>query len=139
MRVSTIFPLVKNCCNNRKKRANFNRFVRFLKFLKILLDNYTPIGYNSRVAYLGVAQFGSVLEWGSRGRRFESSHPDFFVAIFMRNRHFFCYFGRFLTAVIHGCSFLVATLVATNFSAKSVLILYPNTSGKQKIEGQLPK
>ena len=27
--------------------------------------------------YLGVAQFGSVLEWGSRGRRFESSHPDF--------------------------------------------------------------
>ena len=25
---------------------------------------------------LGVAQFGSVLEWGSRGRRFESSHPD---------------------------------------------------------------
>ena len=28
--------------------------------------------------YLGVAQFGSVLEWGSRGRRFESSHPDHF-------------------------------------------------------------
>ena len=27
--------------------------------------------------FLGVAQFGSVLEWGSRGRRFESSHPDF--------------------------------------------------------------
>ena len=23
-----------------------------------------------------MAQFGSVLEWGSRGRRFESSHPD---------------------------------------------------------------
>lgn len=31
----------------------------------------------SRVTvFLGVAQFGSVLEWGSRGRRFESSHPD---------------------------------------------------------------
>ena len=28
------------------------------------------------IEYLGVAQFGSVLEWGSRGRRFESSHPD---------------------------------------------------------------
>ena len=28
------------------------------------------------VERLGVAQFGSVLEWGSRGRRFESSHPD---------------------------------------------------------------
>ena len=30
------------------------------------------------IEYLGVAQFGSVLEWGSRGRRFESSHPDHF-------------------------------------------------------------
>ena len=26
--------------------------------------------------YLGVAQLGSVLEWGSRGREFESLHPD---------------------------------------------------------------
>ena len=25
---------------------------------------------------LGMAQFGSVLEWGSRGRRFKSSYPD---------------------------------------------------------------
>ena len=25
---------------------------------------------------LGVAQFGSVLEWGSRGREFKSLHPD---------------------------------------------------------------
>ncbi len=24
----------------------------------------------------GVAQFGSALEWGSRGRRFESDRPD---------------------------------------------------------------
>ena len=24
----------------------------------------------------GVAQFGSALEWGSRGRRFDSSHSD---------------------------------------------------------------
>ena len=30
--------------------------------------------------YLGVAQFGSVLEWGSRGRKFESSHPDSSIA-----------------------------------------------------------
>jgi hypothetical protein len=28
------------------------------------------------VERLGVAQFGSALEWGSRGRRFKSSHPD---------------------------------------------------------------
>ena len=26
--------------------------------------------------YLGVAQLGSALEWGSRGRKFKSSHPD---------------------------------------------------------------
>ena len=26
--------------------------------------------------YLGVAQLGSVLEWGSRGREFKSLHPD---------------------------------------------------------------
>ena len=28
------------------------------------------------VYYLGVAQFGSALEWGSRGRKFKSSHSD---------------------------------------------------------------
>ena len=28
------------------------------------------------IEYLGVAQFGSVSEWGSEGRRFKSSHPD---------------------------------------------------------------
>ena len=27
---------------------------------------------------LGVAQFGSALEWGSRGRKFKSSHSDQF-------------------------------------------------------------
>ena len=48
----------------------------FLKFLKFLLDNSYLIGYNSRVTYLGVAQFGSVLEWGSRGREFKSPHSD---------------------------------------------------------------
>ena len=26
--------------------------------------------------HLGVAQLGSVLEWGSRGREFKSLHPD---------------------------------------------------------------
>ena len=28
------------------------------------------------LSYLGVAQFGSALEWGSRGRKFKSSHSD---------------------------------------------------------------
>ena len=30
----------------------------------------------TKTEYLGVAQFGSVLEWGSRGREFKSLHPD---------------------------------------------------------------
>jgi hypothetical protein len=37
--------------------------------------------------HLGVAQLGSALEWGSRGRRFKSSHPDHengFVIVFTR-------------------------------------------------------
>ena len=29
-----------------------------------------------QTTYLGVAQFGSALEWGSRGRKFKSSHSD---------------------------------------------------------------
>ena len=31
--------------------------------------------------YPGVAQFGSALEWGSRGRRFDSCHSDQTVQI----------------------------------------------------------
>ncbi len=42
--------------------------------------------------YLGVAQFGSVLEWGSRGRRFESSHPD---TDFLRCQEVFFSFSPF--------------------------------------------
>ena len=30
-----------------------------------------------KTEYPGVAQFGSALEWGSRGRRFDSCHSDF--------------------------------------------------------------
>ena len=48
----------------------------FLKIIKIFLDKYTFTDYNDLVTYLGVAQFGSVLEWGSRGREFESLHSD---------------------------------------------------------------
>jgi hypothetical protein len=35
-----------------------------------------PAGDEPSGKRLGVAQFGSVLEWGSRGRKFKSSHPD---------------------------------------------------------------
>ena len=43
----------------------------------IVIDVVGTNEISGNVGYLGVAQFGSVLEWGSRGRRFESSHPDF--------------------------------------------------------------
>jgi hypothetical protein len=34
-------------------------------------------GYNN-YCFRGVAQFGSALDWGSRGRWFKSSRPDFY-------------------------------------------------------------
>ena len=42
----------------------------------------------SREQHLGVAQLGSALEWGSRGRKFKSSHPDQSVADLTRPRRF---------------------------------------------------
>ena len=39
------------------------------------VDNSTAKCYHKQ-RRLGVAQFGSVLDWGSRGRRFKSYHPD---------------------------------------------------------------
>ena len=44
--------------------------------------------------FLGVAQFGSVLEWGSRGRTFKSSHPDQQKSLIFRA--FFCYLRTFI-------------------------------------------
>ena len=38
--------------------------------------NADSILFAHEVAFLGVAQLGSVLEWGSRGREFNSLHPD---------------------------------------------------------------
>ena len=39
---------------------------------------------------LGVAQFGSVLEWGSRGREFESRHSDHAEYPVMDALFFYC-------------------------------------------------
>ena len=57
-----------------------------------MLDILIMIGYNSRVTYLGVAQFGSVLEWGSRGREFKSPHSDHKNTVSFWTRYF--YFPR---------------------------------------------
>ncbi len=40
------------------------------------VDRWHINAYNVSCFCRGVAQFGSALEWGSRGRRFESSHSD---------------------------------------------------------------
>ena len=37
----------------------------------------------------GVAQFGSALEWGSRGRKFDSCHSDHFLLTFAFLQAFF--------------------------------------------------
>ena len=57
---------------------------------------------------LGVAQLGSALEWGSRGRKFKSSHPDHagtqlkavFFACRVRRRYFCVTLARAYKAVV---------------------------------------
>ena len=56
----------KDICRNVKKRLAFFIWTRYNRFCVMKRI------YNC----LGMAQFGSVLEWGSRGRRFKSSYPD---------------------------------------------------------------
>ncbi len=48
---------------------------------KIMLPFRKKVCYNTKVRR-GVAQFGSALDWGSRGRKFKSCRSD----------HFFIYF-----------------------------------------------
>ena len=47
----------------------------FSYFFKKALDKYPKTVYNV-YCYLGVAQIGSALPWGGRGRRFKSCHSD---------------------------------------------------------------
>ena len=47
----------------------------FSCFFKKTLDKYPKTVYNV-YCYLGVAQIGSALPWGGRGRRFKSCHSD---------------------------------------------------------------
>ena len=61
--------------------------MRHLKniYMKVILDFIIELCYNTFrslkrqqdcVVFPGVAQIGSALEWGSRGRRFDSCHSD---------------------------------------------------------------
>ena len=94
-----------NVCDCKMKTGN--RSTAFFP-MEDSLDKKRMVGISSLLR-LGVAQFGSVLEWGSRGRKFESSHPDhrkppkfrwFFifmtsfvtsVPVFLKNQPFLCY------------------------------------------------
>ena len=70
------FPSARFC-----RCAAFRACVLRLRTARQHFQNYACIPprnvvYYPPLTWLGVAQFGSVLEWGSRGRRFKSSHPD---------------------------------------------------------------
>ena len=61
-------PLVRNDKNFRNRK-------KVLAFSGILCYNTLAVREQRR-KYPGVAKFGIALEWGSRGRWFESSHSD---------------------------------------------------------------
>ena len=58
------------------------------------------------VGYRGVAQFGSALEWGSRGRKFDSCHSDHKKGTCCFASAFFGY-----TVIIRAIIFAVTTFV----------------------------
>ena len=61
----------------RRMSSSFLKNILFI-FL-FALDKRRLICYNlirSKEEYLGVAQFGSALPWGGRGRKFKSCHSD---------------------------------------------------------------
>ena len=58
------------------QQSRFNSSAEnFSYFFKKALDKYPKTVYNI-YCYLGVAQIGSALPWGGRGRRFKSCHSD---------------------------------------------------------------
>ena len=63
----------------RKGEFSVRKMKKALAFLKSLCYNITR--------RLGVAQIGSALPWGGRGRKFESCHSDHIAA---------CFYERFL-------------------------------------------
>ena len=68
---STVLPLYS--------RTLLSNYVLFYIYITIPLDFYLLTCNNIKrrlQRYPGVAQFGSALEWGSRGREFDSRHSD---------------------------------------------------------------
>lgn len=56
-------------------KAVLTALPKIFRIFKKALDKYPKTVYNV-YCYLGVAQIGSALPWGGRGRRFKSCHSD---------------------------------------------------------------
>lgn len=65
------------CPNPAGRKAHYPRRMHPKTPERVPMDAVYRYEVRSRaILYLGVAQFGSVLDLGSRGRGFESHHPD---------------------------------------------------------------
>ena len=60
----------------KDKNGKNRRFARRFFLLLFRLDKANETLYNTNAKGPGVAQFGRVLEWGSRGHEFKSRHSD---------------------------------------------------------------
>ena len=65
------------------------KIIFFDFFLQNRLTNLFECDIIICVGYLGVAQIGSALPWGGRGRRFKSCHSDQSKGFVVRNRAFY--------------------------------------------------
>ena len=82
--------------HNKAKYDNLqNIFCFFRKFLKKALDKCPKTVYNV-YCYLGVAQIGSALPWGGRGRRFKSCHSDQLNRLIIKIERFSFIFINFI-------------------------------------------
>lgn len=82
--------------HNKAKYDNLqNIFCFFRKFLKKALDKCPKTVYNI-YCYLGVAQIGSALPWGGRGRRFKSCHSDQLNRLIIKIERFSFIFINFI-------------------------------------------
>ena len=71
------------------------------------------------LTFRDVAQLGRVLEWGSRGRKFKSCHPDHVGTSFACS-DFFCV--KKISHMLHGSSFVAKGHVQVGYSFVNALI-----------------
>ena len=67
--------MLHNVTKATKIALNFHKSQNFFFSKEFLIDKEAGRAYSS-FSRRDVAQSGSALEWGSRGRRFKSFHPD---------------------------------------------------------------